>query len=135
MIHVTKISQIILLWNKMATRANFSKMPNNALYKVYTNYSKTYVKRPLSKRTKIGFQDQLSLNAGQKYSRMLQGEHSAILFTFINLHWSLRSLFCLFLSSRFTQVLLILNQGSKFKIVSHQNCTNYSALEQNGHQS
>ena len=31
-------------------------------------YSKTCVKRPLSKRPKIGFQDQLSLNAGQKYS-------------------------------------------------------------------
>ena len=27
----------------------------------------------------IGFQDQLSLNAGQKYCRMLQGEHSSIL--------------------------------------------------------
>ena len=36
-------------------------------------YSKTYVKRPLSKRPKIGFQDQPSLNAGQKYCRMLQG--------------------------------------------------------------
>ena len=33
-----------------------------------------------SKRTpKFGFQYQLSLNAGQKYCRMLQGEHSAIL--------------------------------------------------------
>ena len=31
------------------------------------------------------FQDQLSLNAGQKYCRMLQGEHSAILWTFIML--------------------------------------------------
>ena len=48
-------------------------------------YSKTCVKRPLSKRSKIGFQDQLSLNAGQKYCRMLQGEHSAILLTFIKL--------------------------------------------------
>ena len=38
-------------------------------------YSKTYVKRPLSKRPKIGFIDQLSLNSGQKYYRMLQGEH------------------------------------------------------------
>ena len=45
-------------------------------------HSKTCVKRPLSKRPKIGFQDQLSLNAGQKYCRMLQGEHSAILLTF-----------------------------------------------------
>ena len=30
-------------------------------------YSKSCVKRSLSKRLNIGFQDQLSLNAGQKY--------------------------------------------------------------------
>ena len=47
--------------------------------------SKTCVKQPLSKRQKLGFQDKLSLNAGQKYCRMLQGEHSAILSTFIKL--------------------------------------------------
>ena len=46
---------------------------------------KTCVKRPLSKRQKIGFQDQLLLNAGQKYCRMLQWEHSAILSTFFKL--------------------------------------------------
>ena len=39
----------------------------------------------MAKKTKIGFQDQLSLNAGQKYCRMLQGEHSAILLPFIRL--------------------------------------------------
>ena len=33
----------------------------------------------------MGFQDQLSLNAGQEYCRMLQGEHSAILSTCIKL--------------------------------------------------
>ena len=48
-------------------------------------YSKTCVKWPLSKRPKIGFQDQLSLDVGQNYCRMLQGEHSAILSTFIKL--------------------------------------------------
>ena len=36
-------------------------------------------------KTKIGFQDQLSLNAGKKYCRMLQLEHSEILLTFIKL--------------------------------------------------
>ena len=35
-------------------------------------FSKTCLKRPLSKRQKNGSQDQLSLNAGQKYYRMLQ---------------------------------------------------------------
>ena len=48
-------------------------------------YSKICVKQPLSNRQKIGFQDQLSLNAGQKYCWMLQGEHSAILSIFIKL--------------------------------------------------
>ena len=75
----------------------------------YTEYDKTCVKQPLSKRPKIGIQYQLSLNAGQKYCRMLQGEHSAILLTIIsslNYHLSLRSLFCLFLSGRFMQVLM-----------------------------
>ena len=48
-------------------------------------YSKTCVKRPLSKRPKIGFQDLLSLNAGQNYCRMLHREHSAILLTIIKL--------------------------------------------------
>ena len=37
------------------------------------------------KDRKIGFLDQLSLNAGQKYGRMLQGDQSAILLTFIKL--------------------------------------------------
>ena len=50
-----------------------------------SEYSKTCVKRPLSKRQKIGFKDQLLLNASQKYCRMLQGEHSEILLTLIKL--------------------------------------------------
>ena len=41
---------------------------------------------------------------GQKYCRMLQGEYSAIISTFIKL--PLRALFCLFLSGRLRQVLL-----------------------------
>ena len=72
-------------------------------------YSKTCVKWPLSKRPQIGFQDDLSFNAGQNYCRMLQGEHSALLLTFIKSHLSLRSLFCLFLSGHFRQVLLLQN--------------------------
>ena len=46
-------------------------------------YSKTCVKRPLWKRPKIGFQHQLSLNAGQTYYRMLQVKHSDVPLTFI----------------------------------------------------
>ena len=48
------------------------------------------IKRQLSKRPKIGFQGQLSLNAGQKYCRMLRGEHSAILSTFIKLSFVIK---------------------------------------------
>ena len=43
------------------------------------------------KKTKIGFQDRLSLNAVQKYCRMLQGEHSAILSTFIKLPFVIKT--------------------------------------------
>ena len=44
-------------------------------------YTVKPVKRPLSKRPLIGFQDQLSLNDSQTYCRMLKVEHSAILLT------------------------------------------------------
>ena len=71
--------------------------------------SKTCVTRTL-KKTKKCFEDQLSPNAGQKYCKMLQREHSAIFFTFIKLLvvikifvLSIFELFCLFLSGRFTQ--------------------------------
>ena len=52
-------------------------------------YSKTCLKRPFKKKAKIGFQDKLSLNAGQKYCRMLQREHSALLLTFIKLPFAM----------------------------------------------
>ena len=68
---------------------NFSKI----------QYSKTCVKWPLSKGPKIGFQDQLSLNEGQKYWYCLQYFRPSVSY-----HLSLRSVFCLFLSGRFTQV-------------------------------
>ena len=52
-------------------------------------YSKTCLKRPLKKKTKIGFQDRLSLDVSQKYCRMLKWEHSAILSTFIKLPFAI----------------------------------------------
>ena len=56
---------------------------------ISTAYLNT-VKRPLSKRPQVGFQDQLRLNAGQKYCKILQGEHSAILSTFIKLQFVIK---------------------------------------------
>ena len=87
-------------------------------------YSKTCAKQPLSKRLETVFQDQLSLNgevnAGQKYCRMLQGEHSAILSTFIQLPFASKIFFCLFLSGRFTQVLLYITLWSLgFQLLDH----------------
>ena len=70
-------------------------------------YSKTCVKRSLSKRPKIVFQDQLLLHVGQKYCRMLQGEHFEILSTFNKLPIVIKIfVLFIFLSECFTQVLL-----------------------------
>ena len=75
-------------------------------------YSKTCIKRPLSKTPKIGFQDQLSLNAGQTYCRML---HSAILSIFIKLPFVIKiSSFCTFLSGRFTVCLSTVKKHFNF---------------------
>ena len=41
----------------------------------------------------MGFEDQLTLNAGQKHCRMLQGEHSAIFLTFIKLPFVIKNFF------------------------------------------
>ena len=72
-------------------------------------YFKCTVKPVLSgltkRRPKICFQDRLSLNEGQKYYKM-EALHSAILSTFIELPFVYKTMFCLFLSGRFTQVLL-----------------------------
>ena len=68
-------------------------------------YSKTCLKRPLKNAPKIGFKYRFSLNAGQKYCRMLQGEHSAIINTFIVLPFSIKTYFCVFLSGHLRQVL------------------------------
>ena len=58
------------------------------------------------RRPSISFQDRLSLNAGQKYCRMLQGEHSAIRSTFIKLPLAIKTFVFFFLSGCLRQVLL-----------------------------
>ena len=54
-------------------------------------YSRTCLKRPLKTKIKIGFQDRLLLNAGQKYCRMLQREHSAIISIIIKLQFVIKT--------------------------------------------
>ena len=94
-----------------------------------SGYSQTCVKRPISKRPKNGFQDRLSPNAGQKFCRMLQREHSAILPTFIKLsvviktfvlpifEWPLKTGFTVFdnnfLISQAKHMLLVLKETSQ----------------------
>ena len=73
---------------------NVSRITKTIMYR--NVYSKTCVKRSLSKRPQIGFQDHLSLNAGQKYCRMLQWEHSAILSTFTKLPFVIKIFFSFF---------------------------------------
>ena len=58
------------------------------------------------RRPKIGFQDQLLLNAGQKYCRMLQESILQYVRPALSYYLSLRSLFRLLLSGRLRQVLL-----------------------------
>ena len=71
------------------------------------NYTVEPVLRDHSKKNKKnGFQIRLSLNAGQKYCRMLQGEHSAILSTFIKLPFSIKTFVLSVLSGRLTKVFL-----------------------------
>ena len=77
-----------------------------SLYIIYIIYSKTCVKRPLSKRQKIGFPDQLSLNAGQSIAKCSKGSILQYFRPSLSYQLSLRSLFCLFLSGPLTQVLL-----------------------------
>ena len=58
------------------------------------------------RRPKIGFQDRLSINAGQKYCRLLQGEHSAILLTLIKLPFVIKIFVLSILSGCLRQGLL-----------------------------
>ena len=60
-----------------------------------SNYSKPVLSGH-TKKDKKGFQDRLLLNAGQKYYRMLQSEHSAKLSTFIKIPFTITTSVCLF---------------------------------------
>ena len=87
------------LWHREEEPLNFGKGLTCSGLKLKSSYQKikfpisqtqpNLCKRPLSRRSKIGFQDQLSLTAGQKYCRMGS--------TLICYYLSLRSFFCLFL--------------------------------------
>ena len=72
--------------------------PYNTVKPVLNGYS--------NRRPKVGFQDRLSLIAGQKYFRMLQESVPQYFLPSLSYNLSLRPLLCLFLSGRLRQVLL-----------------------------
>ena len=57
--------------------------PENVVCLLHLLYSKPCLKQPLKNRQNKDLNDKLKLNEGQKYSRMLPLEHSAILLTCI----------------------------------------------------
>ena len=67
---------------------------------------KPVLSRHPKRRPKSGFQDGLLLNAGHRYCRMLQGEHSVVLLTIIKLALVIKILVLIFLSERLRQVSL-----------------------------
>ena len=71
------------------TKCDFRLKGSATAFYIKIVYSKTCLKRPLKRKTNIGFLYRLSLNAGQKYCRMFQWEHSAILSTFIKLPFAI----------------------------------------------
>ena len=106
-----KIRTKIKMSSPESSLAGYINMGTNC--KGICTYSSTCVKWPLSKTPKIGFQDHLSLKAGQKYCRMLQREHSAILLTFFKLPFVIQIfvLFVCFVALRPSQQLWSLRDG------------------------
>ena len=80
--------------------------PPPAYFDFALRHAPACLKRPLKKRQKNGFQDRLSLNAGQKYCRMLQESILQYFPPALSYHLYLRPLFYLFLSGRLRQVSL-----------------------------
>ena len=72
-------------------------------------YSKPVLSGHPKRRPKIVFQDQILLNAGQKYCRILSWIILQYFQPSLSYHLSLRPLFCLFLSGRLRQILLYLS--------------------------
>ena len=61
----------------------------------------------------MGFQDQLSLNAGQKYCRMPQGSILQYFRPALSNHMDIRPLFCLFLSGSLRQISLYVQKPNQ----------------------
>ena len=73
---------------------------------IMSTYSKTCVKQPLSKRPKLVFTTNYRLMKVKSIAECSKGSILQYFWLSLSYHLSLRYLFCLFLSGRFTQVLL-----------------------------
>ena len=80
-------------------------------------YSKTCVKRPLSKRPKKVFKTNYRLMQVKSIAECSKGSIMQCFRLSLKNHMSLRSLFCLFLSGRFTQVLLYASTLNVFAFI------------------
>ena len=105
-------------------------------YLVYM-YSKTFVKQPLSKTPKTGFQDQLSLNAGQVKS-IAECSKGSILQYFwpsLSYHLSLRCCFVYFEWPFYTGLTVASNQTSNPMIVilSHHSWAGFNRFTSSKH--
>ena len=98
----TKESQISLLQEEQSDQGLLFTFVG----KLFFDTGKPVLSDHSKRRPKIGFQDWLSLNAGQKYCRMLQESILQYFWPSLSYHLSLRPLFCLLLSGRLRQVLL-----------------------------
>ena len=82
-------------------------------------YSKTCLKRPLKKDLKLVFKTNYRLMHAKSIT---EWEHSAILSTCIKLPFVFKTLFCLFLSGRFIQVLLYEGSEQKLELAPLDRC-------------
>ena len=98
----------------------------------------------ISCRGSNGFQDQLSLNAGQKYCRMLQGSILQYFRPSLSYHLSLRFLFCLifewpvktgFIVQRFYCTYRFPCEICSLEVSDFSRCTIFNKCEQWSHKS
>ena len=85
-------------------------------YKHLIRYRKTCVKRPLSRRPQIGFQDQLMLNAGQSIAECSEGSILQYFRPSLSYHLSLRYFFFIFEWPFYTGITVFILTCASFNI-------------------
>ena len=92
------------------------EVDTHCLSRVMYTYSKTCVKQPPSKRPKLVFKTNYRLMQVKSIAECSKGSILQYFQPSLSYHLSVRSLFCLFLSGRFTLVLLSLIKSFFFKL-------------------